>query len=66
MEIEFSDDGIPFDSTMTTVGDREFEELRNGGMGLTLVRKMTKKLIYVRDKDRNVLYATVERKRKQT
>lgn len=58
MEMVFSDDGAPFDPT----GDVEIpditagvEEREIGGLGIFMVKKMSKSVEYVREVGRNVL-----------
>lgn len=55
--LTISDDGSPFDPTQTADPDvtKKAEDREIGGLGLFMVRKMAKRVDYVREKARNVL-----------
>lgn len=55
--LTISDDGSPFDPTQTDDPDvtKKAEDREIGGLGLFMVRKMAKRVDYVREKARNVL-----------
>ena len=58
MKMVFSDDGVPFDPTRdvkppdVTVG---IEAREIGGLGIHMVKKMSKSVSYVREADKNIL-----------
>ena len=62
LEIGFMDDGNLFDSASVIVREKEFADLSNGGMGMTMIRTLAKYLRYERVGDCNLLCANVERK----
>ena len=51
--VSFSDDGIPFDPTAAQPGDKDFDMLDSGGMGLSLIRQIASSLAYKREDGRN-------------
>ena len=51
----FMDDGIPFDPVTAPAGDKEFDLLDSGGMGLHMIRQSSSKIEYERKEDRNIL-----------
>ena len=58
MKMVFSDDGTPFDPTNESkVPDvtAKIEDREIGGLGIFMVKKMSKSVDYVREADRNVL-----------
>ena len=58
MQMVFSDDGTPFDPTnesKTPDVSARLEEREIGGLGIYMVKKMSKSVSYVRKADRNVL-----------
>ena len=58
MEMVFSDDGMPFDPTNEAKApdfSARLEEREIGGLGIFMVKKMSKSVSYVRKADRNVL-----------
>ena len=62
LEIGFMDNGNLFDAASVMIREKEFEDLSSGGMGITVIRTLTKNLRYERIGDRNLLCASVERK----
>ena len=62
LEIGFMDDGNLFDSASVVIREKEFTDLSNGGMGMTMIRTLAKYLRYERVGDCNLLCASVERK----
>ena len=62
LEIGFMDDGKLFDAASVMIREKEFADLSNGGMGITVIRTLTKNLRYERVGDCNLLLASVERK----
>ena len=53
--VTFSDNGNKFDPTLYNFGDKPFEELDQGGMGIEMIRGMTSELRYERIEHRNVV-----------
>ena len=53
------DDGVAFDPTKVVSGEKEFDELDSGGMGINLVRDLASELLYRRDGDRNIFTIVV-------
>ena len=53
--VTFYDNGIPFDPVTASVKKKDFEELDTGGMGISLARSHSKKMIYNRVDGKNIL-----------
>ena len=54
IKVTFADDGEPFDPT-TYIGEKAFEDLDTGGMGIRMIRDLTSELRYERVECRNVV-----------
>ncbi|MBQ7678358.1 MAG: SpoIIE family protein phosphatase, partial [Butyrivibrio sp.] len=54
------DDGIPFDPTNRDTGEKEFDELDSGGMGIMLAKQICQEMSYQRTGDRNRLRMVFE------
>lgn len=53
--VTFTDNGIPFNPIESSVKERDFEELDQGGMGIKIALKNTKEMLYSRTDGKNVL-----------
>ena len=53
--VSFSDNGKPFDPTVTPSGSDSFESMSEGGMGLGLVHQLASSMHYEREDDENRL-----------
>lgn len=53
--VSFSDDGIPFDPVRAPAAEKDFDEYDTGGMGITLVRKISDAMDYRREGPKNIL-----------
>ena len=60
LELGFMDDGKMFDVVSEMIREKDFEDLNQGGMGLTLIRTLAKNMRYERIEDRNVLFVVVD------
>lgn len=52
--IVFTDNGIPFDPTTSETGEKAFEDLDSGGMGLNLIRQTASHTRYERQDEKNI------------
>ena len=55
LRILFSDNGVPFDPTAAQTEEKEFERLKDGGMGIGLITQTVSSMRYERRQDRNEL-----------
>lgn len=55
LTVIFSDNGIPFDPADTIIGERDFDELDSGGMGIMLAHLYSQEMNYSRTDGRNIL-----------
>ena len=55
LTVIFSDNGIPFDPADADVGEKEFEELDRGGMGIMFAHMLSEEMKYSRADGRNIL-----------
>ena len=55
LRVVIEDDGAPFDPFAVRVEEKPFEELDEGGMGIGIIREMTREASYHRANERNVL-----------
>ena len=55
LRVVIEDDGVPFDPFAARVQEKPFEELDEGGMGIGIIREMTREASYHRTDERNVL-----------
>ena len=51
----FADCGIAFDPLSTSIEEKGFDELDDGGMGIMLVRKIASECSYTRTSEKNIL-----------
>ena len=58
LQVCFSDDGIPFDSTTAKSPEKDFDALDTGGMGLNVIRQVTSEMAYERKDGWNILTLT--------
>jgi len=65
VEIEFSDDGVPFDPASMAQPDLHLpiEDRRVGGLGVFLIRRLINEVRYRRDGGRNILTWMVHKQR---
>lgn len=55
LRVAFKDDGVPFDPVTAPAGEKEFDMLDGGGMGLHMIRQSASKMEYERKGDCNIL-----------
>ncbi|MBQ9003167.1 MAG: SpoIIE family protein phosphatase [Eggerthellaceae bacterium] len=55
LRVTLADDGAPFDPFASSPEARSFENLDAGGMGIGLIRSLSREATYTRDGNRNVL-----------
>lgn len=53
--LAFSDDGMPYDPTENQEELADFDDLDQGGMGLSLIRQTASRMEYSRSENRNIL-----------
>ncbi len=53
--ITFTDNGIPFDPVSSQAGEKDFDLLDHGGMGLSIIRQSVSSIRYERKNDQNEL-----------
>ncbi len=53
IKVVFTDDGQPFDPFTYDVGAKDFDQLDTGGMGIGILRNMTKNMEYRRENEKN-------------
>ena len=58
LRVTLADDGVPFDPFAADPEARSFESLDAGGMGIGLIRNLSRQATYARDDNRNVLTLT--------
>ena len=62
IKVTFADDGIPFDPT-TYIGEKAFEDLDTGGMGIRMIRDLCTEIRYERVECRNVVTLVFKQKK---
>ena len=55
LRVDFADDGLPFDPTVTPKEPESFESMSEGGMGLGIVHQIARSMTYERREDENRL-----------
>ena len=62
IKVTFADDGVPFDPT-TYIGEKAFEDLDTGGMGIRMIRDLCTEIRYERVECRNVVTLVFKQKK---
>ena len=56
--VRFEDNGIPFDPLNAVLPEKDFDDLDTGGMGIIILRKTAKDILYFRIGSKNLLTIT--------
>ena len=62
IKVTFADDGVPFDPT-TYIGEKAFEDLDTGGMGIRMIRDLCTEIRYERVECRNIVTLVFKQKK---